>query len=122
MLFHRLDSRAIIASLVSLTVAHGNLSFRLELEVAMRLFAIAAAIAVLLLSDMAVAQSERHLPPEDRSPAYKAGLRVAKRKGVVRLHCYARVFKQRAHQNSRGRWVTSGRSFAIEMFSECGVS
>jgi hypothetical protein len=92
------------------------------LEIRGELSIVSAVSTPLILIAPGYAQDERHLPPDQRSEAYKAGLRSAARKGVEKRHCYARIFTRNATQNERGGWDTIERAFAPEMHRACGIS
>lgn len=61
------------------------------------------------------------------SPAYRAGLKVAKSRHYERPECYARVFSQHArltnHHTARNFWaIQDGPRFSTAVWNECRIS
>lgn len=67
------------------------------------------------------------LSAQTPSPAYRAGLKVAKSRHYERPECYARVFSQHArlinHQKAKNFWsIEDGPRFSTAVWNECRIS
>jgi len=61
------------------------------------------------------------------SPAYRAGLKVAKSRHYERPECYARVFAEHAHlinhRKAKNFWaISDGPRFSTAVWNECRIS
>lgn len=61
------------------------------------------------------------------SPAYRAGLKVAKSRHYERPECYARVFAEQAHlvnhRKAKNFWaISDGPRFSAAVWNECRIS
>jgi len=61
------------------------------------------------------------------SPAYRAGLKVAKSRHYERPECYARVFAVHAHlinhRKAKNFWaISDGQRFSTAVWNECQIS
>lgn len=91
-----------------------------------RILIVAGAVLITQATSIepARAQDERYLAQKDRSPAYKAGLRSAKRKGYIddeKKHCFAKVFAVSATKTATGGWRFYGRA-SQQLWSQCRIS
>ncbi|RDJ21514.1 hypothetical protein DWE98_21025 [Bosea caraganae] len=64
---------------------------------------------------------------EAQTPAYEAGLRVAKSRSYKNPECYARVFSEHArlinHHTKKNFWsIKDGPRFSTAVWSECKIS